>query len=66
MKPLLAVLARIAVVSFVGSLLIEVPSAQLFGPQKIISTAANVPPWVHAADLDGDGDQDVRFSLCLL
>ncbi|MCK4921145.1 MAG: VCBS repeat-containing protein [Bacteroidales bacterium] len=30
-----------------------------FGPQKVISTLANGAVYVHAADLDGDGDQDV-------
>lgn len=30
-----------------------------FGPQQVITTAANAATWVYAADLDGDGDQDV-------
>ena len=30
-----------------------------FGPQQLVSTAADGPETVFAADLDGDGDQDV-------
>ncbi len=30
-----------------------------FGPQQIISTTGEVPRYVQAADIDGDGDQDV-------
>ncbi|MBI4878895.1 MAG: VCBS repeat-containing protein, partial [Planctomycetes bacterium] len=30
-----------------------------FGPQRVISTAADCPVSVFASDLDGDGDQDV-------
>ncbi len=30
-----------------------------FGPQKVISKSADAPWSVHAADIDGDGDQDV-------
>ena len=54
MKPLLATL----VPPLVWSLLIQVPSAQLFGPQQIISTAGDEPQSVFAADVDGDGDLD--------
>ena len=30
-----------------------------FGPQQVITTLAETARWVFAADLDGDGDQDV-------
>jgi len=30
-----------------------------FGPQRVITTLADGAVWVHAADLDGDGDVDV-------
>ena len=33
--------------------------AQGFGPQQVITTAANVAMSVYATDLDGDGDADV-------
>jgi hypothetical protein len=33
--------------------------AQQFGPQQLISTATDGARTIHAADLDGDGDQDV-------
>ena len=54
MKPLLTTLAA----ALIGSLLIQVPSAQLFGPQQIITAAADQPQSVFAADVDGDGDLD--------
>jgi hypothetical protein len=36
-----------------------------FGGQQVISTAANGPGSVHAADLDGDGDLDVLSASVL-
>ena len=33
-----------------------------FGPQRVITTLADGAVWVHAADLDGDGDFDVLSS----
>jgi len=45
---------------FIAALLItQTSTAQLFGPQQIISTQANGARSVYAADLDGDGDLDV-------
>ena len=42
----------------VGSLLVQAPAAQLFGPEEVVSTSADGPTSVSAADLDGDGDLD--------
>lgn len=44
---------------FIGLLLFGVNGQCQFGPQQIISTAANYPVNVFAADIDGDGTLDV-------
>ena len=38
---------------------LEAPKADIFGLQQVITTQADAARSVYAADLDGDGDQDV-------
>ena len=52
---------RIPLVAATSGLLISGAAAQAttFGPQQVITTAADSAFSVYAADLDGDGDMDV-------
>lgn len=45
--------------AFAAAALAPPAVAQSFGPQQVITTSADGARWVHAADLDGDGDTDV-------
>ena len=50
-RPLLSAMGAVALASLANG--------QAFGPQQVISATAGGARWVHAADLDGDGDMDV-------
>ncbi len=62
MKPFLVALVRTlrhSIPLLVGSLLVQVPTAQQFRLGKILSGQTLSARSVFAADLDGDGDRDV-------